>query len=94
MVTIGMNYAVIKGREKNFEGAANGVAEAMKEDPSHVKTEIFRSINDDGTYLIVSEWTSREAFQNFVRSPLFVKATNWGAEQILSRRPSHTIYES
>lgn len=94
MVTVGMNYAVIPGKEKNFERAVNAVIEAMKQDESHVRTDLYRSVSEEGTYLIVSEWANREAFQSFTRSPLFAKVTNWGAEQILARRPSHTLYES
>lgn len=94
MVTVGMNYAVIPGKEKNFESAVNGVLDAMKQDASHLKTNLYRSVSEEGTYLIVSEWTSREAFQAFARSPLFAKVTTWSAEQILARRPSHTFYES
>ena len=43
-------------------------------------------------YLIVSRWSSEEAFQTFVRSDSFRKVTNWGAENILDGRPSHTTY--
>lgn len=94
MVTVGMNYAVVPGKEKNFEGAVNGVLEAMKQDTAHLKTNLYRSVTEESTYLIVSEWTSREAFLAFARSPLFTKVTTWSAEQILARRPSHTFYES
>ena len=93
MVTIGMNYAVLPGKETVFENAVAGVLEVMRQDPAHVKNGLYRGVSEEGTYLIVSEWSSREAFQGFTRSELFAKVTNWGAEKILSRPPSHTVYE-
>lgn len=92
MVTIGMNYEVLSGKETIFENAVKGVIEAMRKDEKHVKTNLYRSVDDAGTYLIVSEWSSEEAFKAFIGSELFAKVTNWGKEQILRARPSHTVY--
>lgn len=94
MVTIGMNYQVLAGKETIFENAVKGVVEAMRKDSEHVKTNLYRDVDDQGTFLIVSEWSSEEAFKAFIGSELFAKVTSWGKEQILRARPSHTVYGS
>ncbi len=60
--------------------------------PSDVCQLTFTNTCSSPVYLIVSRWTSEEAFGAFVQSDAFKKVTNWGKENILSRRPSHTTY--
>lgn len=93
MVTIGMNYQVIEGKNEQFEKACLGVIEAMSGDGGHTKSHLFRDVTDANSYLIVSEWSSEDAFNGFIRSEAFAKVTNWGKEQILAGRPSHTVYK-
>ena len=94
MVTIGMNYRVVSGKEKQFEGACNRVLALMGKTEGHHGSQIFRRIDggDGPEYLIVSRWTDESAFQGFVASDAFKKVTSWGKEHILSARPSHTTY--
>jgi heme-degrading monooxygenase HmoA len=94
MVTIGMNYHVISGKEAQFEGACRRVLDVMREVDGHDSSQIFRRIDGEESpeYLIVSRWTDEAAFRSFVASDAFKKVTNWGKEHILSGRPSHTIY--
>lgn len=93
MVTIGMNYAVLAGKEKIFEDACAKVVKTMETIEGHDRSEIYRSISsEDANYLIVSRWRSEQAFQDFIASDAFKKVTNWGKENILARRPSHTTY--
>lgn len=94
MVTIGMNYFVIPGKEKIFEDACANVVETMKGIDGHDDSHLFKEVGDgEPVYLIVSRWEDEDAFTAFVRSDAFKKVTNWGAENILSRRPSHTTYQ-
>ena len=93
MVTIGMNYFVNSGKEQIFEDACSKVVEIMTEIDGHDESHVYREVGDaDPVYLIVSRWTSEDAFNAFVASDAFKKVTNWGKENILSRRPSHTTY--
>lgn len=93
MVTIGMNYFVVSGKEQIFEDACAKVVDTMKGIEGHDESHIFKEIGDgEPVYLIVSRWQSEDAFTEFVRSDAFKKVTNWGAQNILSRRPSHTTY--
>ena len=93
MVTIGMNYSVREGKEKVFEDACARVIQTMQGIDGHSQSKLFREVGAGArSYLIVSVWTSEQAFRDFVASDAFKKVTNWGAENILEGRPSHTVY--
>ena len=96
MVTIGMNYQVLPGKEEPFEGACARVLEAMQGAAGHDSSSVYRRV-DAGAgagaeYLIVSRWSDEAAFQAFVASETFKKVTSWGLANILAGRPSHTTY--
>ncbi|MBF0277322.1 MAG: antibiotic biosynthesis monooxygenase [SAR324 cluster bacterium] len=93
MITVGMNYQLIAGKETIFENAFRQVVAAMQDMEGHQKTHLFRDIDNPQAYLIVSEWNSRDAFDDFIRSDRFRKVTNWGTEQVLAARPVHEVYE-
>lgn len=92
MVTIGMNYAVLKGKESTFENAFRKVVKAMGGIVGHSETHMFRDIDDSQQYLIVSQWSDKSAFDAFIASETFRNVANWGKEQILSGRPRHEAY--
>lgn len=92
MVTIGMNYEVREGKAEAFERKFALVLEAMRALPEHARTELFRSVEAPGRYLIVSEWHTREGFDAFVASESFHRVTDWGASAILASRPRHEVY--
>ena len=93
MITVGMNYTVIPGKNEIFTNACRGVVNAMGSKAGHVRTHLYQDVDDPNSYLIVSEWDDREAFDAFIQSDSFAKVTNWGKEQILAGRPRHEIYE-
>jgi heme-degrading monooxygenase HmoA len=95
MVTIGMNYQVIPGKEEVFEGACKKVIEVMGDASGHAESQIFRrvDVDDASQYLIVSRWDDEAGFKAFIASDAFKKVTNWGKENILAGRPSHTTYQ-
>ena len=93
MVTIGMNYQVLAGKEQIFEDACAKVVSTMETIEGHDRSEIYKSISSPGSaYLIVSRWQSEAAFNEFVASDAFKKVTSWGKQNILASRPSHTTY--
>lgn len=92
MITVGMNYEVRQGRERAFEEGFRKVLRVMSGMPGHVASRLFRDVDRPASYLIHSEWESREAFTAFVKSREFAEVTRWGAEKILVDRPRHTIY--
>ncbi len=59
----------------------------------HDASQIYRQLGDgDPVYLIVSRWSSEDAFQAFVASEAFKKVTSWGKLNILTGPPRHTTY--
>lgn len=93
MVTIGMDYHVLPGKEEVFERAFHQVLETMKTIEGHEKSFLFKESIKPSHFLIVSEWSSEDAFNGFVRSEAFAKVTNWGKENILESRPKHSVYK-
>lgn len=92
MVTIGMNYEVLPGKEEIFENAFHKVVNAMSGMTGHVETHLYREIDHARKYLIVSQWSEKKAFDAFIASDAFRSIANWGKEQILAGRPKHEVY--
>jgi heme-degrading monooxygenase HmoA len=94
MVTIGMNYQVLPGKEEVFEGACRKVLEVMADAAGHDGSQIYRRVDGGSAseYLIVSRWNDEPAFEAFIRSDAFKKVTSWGLANVLAGRPRHTTY--
>lgn len=93
MVTVGMNYHVIVGKQQDFEEKFKAVVDALRAAPGHSLSTLWKDVNDDASYLITSEWSDEQAFSDFIRSDAFRAVTDWGKEQILSTRPQHKVYK-
>ncbi len=93
MITVGMNYHVIAGKQADFEGKFQAVIQALAAAPGHTQSTLWKDVADDASYLITSEWSEEQAFKDFIQSQAFKDVTNWGKEQILSGRPQHKIYK-
>ncbi len=92
MVTIGMNYKIIPGKEEIFEDAFKNVMEVMGAMEGHTRSALYKDVNDGHSYLIVSDWNSEEAYNAFINSDKFAGVVDWGKENILAGRPSHPVY--
>lgn len=93
MITVGMNYHVIAGKQQEFEDKFSAVLSALQAAAGHTDSHLYRDVADDASYLIVSEWSDENAFTAFIHSQAFRDVTTWGKEQILSDRPRHKIYK-
>jgi heme-degrading monooxygenase HmoA len=93
MITVGMNYHVIEGKQQDFEEKFAAVIGALNAADGHTSSTLWKDVSDDASYLITSEWSDENAFTEFIRSEAFRNVTNWGKEQILSGRPQHKIYK-
>ena len=93
MITVGMNYHVIEGKQKGFEGKVAAVIGALEAAEGHTHSTLWKDVSDGASYLITSEWSDEQAFTDFIHSDAFRSVTNWGKEQILSGRPQHKIYK-
>ena len=94
MVTVGMNYQVIEGKREAFESVFKKVLGIMNDMAGHSESHLYNDISDRCSYLIVSEWSERSAFDAFIASDRFKGVVNWGKEEVLSARPKHEIYET
>lgn len=92
MVTVGMNYRVRSGKEQVFEKTFASVLGVMQGMPGHVKSALYNDVHDRASYLIMSEWNDRKAFEAFIASEQFRNVANWGKEEILAGRPQHEYY--
>ena len=93
MITVGMNYHVIEGKQSDFEDKFNAVINALNAAEGHTSSTRWKDVRAGASYLITSEWADEQAFQDFIRSDEFRAVTNWGKEQILSGRPQHKVYK-
>jgi heme-degrading monooxygenase HmoA len=94
MITVGMNYHVIPGKQQDFEEKFAAVISALRAAAGHSSSTLWKDVSDDASYLITSEWSEEQAFLDFIRSQAFKEVTSWGKEQILSGRPQHKIYKN
>jgi heme-degrading monooxygenase HmoA len=92
MTTIGMHYDVIAGKEREFEQGFIGVIEHLKQVAGHVESKLYEDVQSTGSYLILSQWNSKEEFEAFLHSEAFKKVTSWGKAEILRGRPRHKVY--
>ena len=93
MITVGMNYHTLPGKQAEFEQKFAAVIEALNTAEGHSSSTLWKDVSDDASYLITSEWSDDKAFQDFIQSDAFRAVTSWGKEQILSDRPRHKIYK-
>ncbi len=94
MITVGMNYHVLPGKQHDFESKFAAVLSALRSAQGHSSSTLWKDVADDASYLITSEWSEEQAFLDFIHSQAFKDVTTWGKEQILSGRPQHKIYKS
>jgi heme-degrading monooxygenase HmoA len=93
MITVGMNYHVIAGKQQDFEDKFRAVLQALSSAEGHTSSNLWKDTADDASYMITSEWSDEQAFVDFIHSQAFKEVTDWGKEQILSGRPQHKIYK-
>ena len=92
MTTIGMHYDVIPGKEEEFEKGFTAVIDHLKKVAGHVESHLYEDVNSKGSYLIQSQWETKESFEAFIHSPEFKGVVSWGKAEILRSRPRHKVY--
>ena len=92
MITIGMNYKVLSGKEDSFERMFKNILHSLQSVTGHGKSALYQDVTERQSYLIVSEWNSEEAFNAFINSEKFRGVVDWGQENILADKPVHTVY--
>jgi heme-degrading monooxygenase HmoA len=92
MTTIGMHYEVIPGKEEEFEKGFIGVLEHLKTVAGHVESHLYEDVQSVGSYVIFSQWQTKESFEAFIHSAEFKNVVSWGKAEILRSRPRHKVY--
>ena len=92
MITVGMDYKIIPGKDDDFTHMFSKVMDVMKDMPGHAATHLYRDVYSEHDYLVISEWNDKSAFDAFIASDRFKGVTNWGKENVLRDRPKHEIY--
>ena len=92
MTTIGMHYEARPGKEEEFEKGFLGVLEVLKTLPGHIESHMYEDVQSIGSYVILSQWDTKESFEEFLKTPEFAKAVAWGKAEILRSRPRHKVY--
>ncbi len=94
MLTVGMYYDVLPGKTDLFRAKFDEVLAVLGATSGHTRSFLYQRVDDPDSFAILSEWSDRQAFLDFIRSDVFRQVTNWGREQVLKRAPRHTIYPS
>jgi heme-degrading monooxygenase HmoA len=92
MVTVGLYYEVVPGKEAAFEEKVEQVMGVLGGNPGHLKSFLYRRVHAPNSYAIISEWSSQAEFTSFVRSDIFRQVTDWGKAEVLQGRPNHKVY--
>jgi heme-degrading monooxygenase HmoA len=63
-------YMTVKeGRGPDFERAWRAIAEQVRDVPGNVRQTLARDPEDSDCFVVTSDWSSREVFGEFERSP-------------------------
>ena len=93
MITVSMNYETIEGKQEEFETVFAEMLGLMETMAGHRESHLYREVDRPDSYLIISEWTDREAFEDFTRSERFRDVVGGPKNQMLSSRPRHEIFD-
>ena len=92
MITVGMDYKIVPGKDDEFISVFKKVMQIMADMPGHAATHLYRDVDQEHDYLVVSEWTDEAQFNAFIASDRFKNVAAWGKENVLRTRPKHEIY--
>ncbi len=69
MVRATLHMKVKDGRGTDFERAWRAIAEEVRTAPGNLRQALTRDPENSDSFVVTSDWTSREAFGEFERSP-------------------------
>ncbi len=69
MIRATLTMKVKSGREADFERAWRAIAETVRRAPGNIRQALLRDPDDPGSFVVTSDWESREVFGRFERSP-------------------------
>jgi heme-degrading monooxygenase HmoA len=69
MIRATLVMKVKPGRENDFEQAWRKIAAQVKSAPGNLRQALLRDPQEPGTFVLTTDWVSREAFGRFEKSP-------------------------
>lgn len=69
MVRATLYMKVKDGRGSDFEREWRAIAEEVRKVPGNLRQALTRDPDDPDSFVVASDWSSREAFGKFERSP-------------------------
>ncbi len=69
MVRATLQMRVKEGREDDFERAWREIAKEVQRGPGNLRQALLRDVDDPRSFVVTSDWESREAFTQFEQSP-------------------------
>jgi heme-degrading monooxygenase HmoA len=69
MVRATLQMKVKDGRGPDFERAWRAIADEVRSAPGNVRQTLSRDPQDPDSFVVTSDWSSREEFSEFERSP-------------------------
>ena len=92
MVIVMNRIPIAEGREQEFEETFKGRDRAVDLMPGFIDMQVLRPA-EGHTYVVMTRWKTREDFQKWTQSEVFVKAHRKQTPGLAESRPTLEIYE-
>jgi heme-degrading monooxygenase HmoA len=92
MIVVMNRIPVAEGRERDFEKSFTDRERAVNQMPGFIDMQVLRPA-EGRTYVVLTRWETREAFQNWTQSQAFVTAHRQQSPSLAESRPTLEIYE-
>lgn len=92
MIVVMNRIPVAKGREQDFEKTFTERDRAVDRMPGFIDMQVLRP-SEGNTYVVLTRWKSREAFQDWTQSEAFIAAHRKQSPGLSETRPMLEIYE-
>jgi heme-degrading monooxygenase HmoA len=92
MIVVMNRIPVAEGRELDFEKTFTGRDRAVDLMPGFLDLQVLRPA-EGRTYVVMTRWKSREAFEQWTHSEAFISAHRKQSPGLAENRPALEIYE-
>lgn len=93
MVIVMNRFRVAPGREKDFEEVFRGRARLVETMPGFVSLEVLRPLQEQGVFVSMAHWETREAFEAWTKSEQFAEGHKNRHPGMFQGPPQFEMYE-
>lgn len=93
MIVILFTYPVVKGLEQEFEAAFARRPKLVDQHEGFVSFEVLRPTEKNGRYVLMSKWSSMEAYETYLTSREHEQVHRNDHSRFLAGPPEKQIYE-